>query len=168
MYFFSIFWFSTTMRNNSKVFVSVVLSTMVLSIIGMTTTIESIYADHEDGFSEELELLNQSLTSLQNQDKKAAKTTLFDAEELMEDLPNKDVETAKKRVEAGIKMVNEDDFTSAISHTQEAIKTLSKLKWNYRKWETSILFFHQFYIISFNEKYTTYQNKFFVKVESSM
>jgi hypothetical protein len=45
----------------------------------------------------------------------------------MEDLPNKDVETAEKRVEAGIKMVNEDDFNSAISHTQEAIKALSKL-----------------------------------------
>ena len=116
------------MRNNSKIFVFVVLSTMILSIIGITTTIESSYADHEDGFSEELELLNQSLTALQNQDKKAAKTTLFDAEELMEDLPNKDVETAEKRVEAGIKMVNEDDFNSAISHTEEAIKTLSKLK----------------------------------------
>ena len=116
------------MRNISKVFVSVVLSTIFLSIIGITTTIESIYADHEDGFSEELELLNQSLAALQDQDKKGAKTTLFDAEELMEDLPNKDVETAEKRVEAGIKMVNEDDFNSAISHTQEAIKTLSKLK----------------------------------------
>jgi hypothetical protein len=116
------------MRNISKVFVSVVLSTTVLSIIGITTTIESIYGDHEDGFSEELGLLNQSLTALQNQDKKAAKTTLFDAEELMEDLPNKEVETAEKRVEAGIKMVNEDDFNSAISHTQEAIKTLSNLK----------------------------------------
>lgn len=116
------------MNNISKVLVSVVLSTMILSIIGITTTIESIYADHEDGFSEELELLNQSLTALQNQEKKTAKTILFDAEELMEDLPNKDVETAEKRVEAGIKMVNEDNFNSAISHTQEAIKTLSNLK----------------------------------------
>ena len=75
-----------------------------------------------------MNLLNQTLTALENQDKNAKKT-LFDAEGIIEDKmkDNPEIGNAEKRVEAAIKMVSEGNFQAAIDHTNEAIKTLSGL-----------------------------------------
>ncbi len=80
------------------------------------------------GFDKELNLLNQSLTALENHDKNAKKT-LFDAEGMVEDKikDNPEIGSAEKRIEAAIKMVGEDNFQAAIDHTKEAIKTFSDL-----------------------------------------
>ena len=73
-------------------------------------------------------MLNQSITALENHDKNAKKT-LFNAEGIIEEKmkDNLEIVNAEKRVEAAIKMVNEDNFQAVIEHTKEAIKTLSDL-----------------------------------------
>ncbi|HJU60314.1 MAG TPA: hypothetical protein VJ583_11225 [Nitrososphaeraceae archaeon] len=120
------------MKTSPKIFVVAVVSIVIsLSIFTMTNSNNSnnnnAYAQ-QDGFTQELNLLNQSITTLENQDKNAKKT-LFDAEEIIEEKmkDNPDIVNAEKRVEAAIKMVSEDNFQSAIEHTNEAIKTLSEL-----------------------------------------
>ena len=116
------------MKTFPKIFVvSVVSAILGLSIFAMTNSNNNAYAQ-QDGFTKELNLLNQSVTTLENQDKNAKKT-LFDAEEIIEEKMknNPDIVNAEKRVEAAIKMISEDNFQSAIEHTNEAIKTLSEL-----------------------------------------
>ena len=107
-------------------FVFVLLTVIGLSIFTMANT--NVFAQ-QNGFTEELKLLNQTIPALENQDKNAKKT-LFDAEEIMEDKlkDNPGAVNAEKRIEAAIKMVGEDNFQAAIDHTNEAIKTLSELK----------------------------------------
>jgi hypothetical protein len=82
----------------------------------------------QNGFTEELKLLNQTIPALENQDKNAKKT-LFDAEGMVEDKikDNPEIGNAEKRIEAAIKMVSEGNFQAAIDHTNEAIKTFSEL-----------------------------------------
>ena len=106
-------------------FVFVILTVIGLSIFTMANT--NVFAQ-QNGFTEELKLLNQTIPTLENQDKNAKKT-LFDAEEIMEDKlkDNPGAVTAEKRIEAAIKMVNEDNFPAAIEHTKETIKTLNDL-----------------------------------------
>ena len=111
--------------STTKVFV-VVMSTLIgLSIFTMTNS--NVFAQ-QNGFTEELNLLNQTIPALENQDKNAKKL-LFDAEEIMEDKlkDNPDAVTAEKRIEAAIKMVGEDNFQAALDHTNEAIKSLNEL-----------------------------------------
>ena len=118
------------MKTIPKIFVvaSIVIG---LSIFAMTNFNNSnnnnAYAQQND-FTKELNLLKQSVTTLENQDKNVKKT-LFDAEEIIEEKmkDNPDIVNAEKRVEAAIKMVSEDNFKSAIEHTNEAIKTLNEL-----------------------------------------
>ena len=106
-------------------FVFVLLTVIGLSIFTMANT--NVFAQ-QNGFTEELKLLNQTIPTLENQDKNAKKT-LFDAEEIMEDKlkDNPGAVTAEKRIEAAIKMVGEDNFQAALDHTKEAIKSLNEL-----------------------------------------
>ena len=115
------------MKDFTKIFV-VALSTIIgLSIFTMTNSNNHIFAQQTE-FDDELNILNQSVTALENQDKNAKKT-LFDAEEIMEDKlkDNPGAVTAEKRIEAAIKMVGEDNFQAALDHTKEAIKSLNEL-----------------------------------------
>jgi hypothetical protein len=82
----------------------------------------------QNKFTEELTLLNQTITALENQDKNAKKT-LFDVEGIMEEKlkDNPEAVNAEKRVEAAIKMISEDNFQAALDHTTEAIKSLKSL-----------------------------------------
>jgi hypothetical protein len=109
----------------TKVFVLVMSTLIGLSIFTMTNS--NVFAQ-QNGFTEELNLLNQTIPALENQDKNAKKT-LFDAEEIMEEKlkDNPDAVTAEKRIEAAIKMVGEDNFQAALDHTKEAIKSLNEL-----------------------------------------
>jgi hypothetical protein len=88
-----------------------------------------VFAQQQNGFDKELNLLNQAITALENQDK-SAKKSLFDSEGIIEDKMkiNPGIVNAEKRVEAAIKMVGEDNFQAAIDHAKEAIKTLNDLK----------------------------------------
>ena len=81
----------------------------------------------QNGFTEELKLLNQTIPALEHRDKNAKKT-LFDAEEIMEDKlkDNPGAVNAEKRIEAAIKMVGEDNFQAALDYTKEAIKSLNE------------------------------------------
>jgi len=109
----------------TKHFVFVLLTVIALSIFTMANT--NVFAQ-QNGFTEELKLLNQTIPTLENQDKNAKKT-LFDAEEIMEDKlkDNPGAVNAEKRIEAAIKMVNEGNFQAALDHTNEAIKSLNEL-----------------------------------------
>jgi len=106
-------------------FVFVIITVIGLSIFTMAKT--NVFAQ-QNGFSEELKLLNQAIPALENQDK-SAKKSLFDAEGIMEDKlkDNPGAVNAEKRIEAAIKMVNEDNFQAALDHTNEAIKSLNEL-----------------------------------------
>ena len=106
-------------------FVFVLLTVIGLSIFTMANT--NVFAQ-QNGFTEELKLLNQTIPTLENQDKNAKKT-LFDAEEIIEDKlkDNPGAVNAEKRIEAAIKMVNEGNFQAALDHTNEAIKSLNEL-----------------------------------------
>ena len=99
----------------------------VISLSIFTMTNPNVFAQ-KNGFTEEVNLLNQAIPALENQDKNAKKT-LFDAEEIMEDKlkDNPGAVTAEKRIEAAIKMVGEDNFQAALDHTKEAIKSLNEL-----------------------------------------
>jgi hypothetical protein len=110
--------------STTKVFV-LVMSVIGLSIFTMTNSI--VFAQ-KNGFTEEVNLLNQAIPALENQDKNAKKL-LFDAEEIMEDKlkDNPDAVTPEKRIEAAIKMVGEDNFQAALDHTKEAVKSLTEL-----------------------------------------
>jgi hypothetical protein len=102
------------------------MSTIIsLSIFTMTNS--NVFAQ-QNKFTEELNLLNQSITALENQDKNAKKT-LFNIEGIMEEKlkDNPEAVNAEKRVEAAIKMISEDNFQAALDHTKEAIKSLSNL-----------------------------------------
>ena len=109
----------------TKVFILVISTLIGWSIFTMTNS--NVFAQ-QNGFTEELNLLNQTITTLENQDKNA-KNTLFDVEGIMEDKlkDNPDAVTAEKRIEAAIKMVGEDNFQAALDHTNEAIKSLNEL-----------------------------------------
>ena len=67
--------------STTKVFVLVMSTLIGLSIFTMTNS--NVFAQ-QNGFTEELNLLNQTIPALENQDKNAKKT-LFDAEEIMEE-----------------------------------------------------------------------------------
>ena len=115
------------MKDFTKIFV-VALSTIIgLSIFAMTNSNNHIFAQQTE-FDDELNILNQSVTALENQDKNAKKT-LFDAEGIIEEKmkENPEIGNAEKRIEAAIKMVGEDNFQAAIDHTKEAIKTFNDL-----------------------------------------
>jgi hypothetical protein len=109
----------------TRQFVFVIITIIGLSIFTMAKTI--VFAQ-QNGFTEELKLLNQAIPALENQDKNAKKT-LFDAEEIMEDKlkDNPGAVNGEKRIEAAIKMVNEGNFQAALDHTNEAIKSLNEL-----------------------------------------
>jgi hypothetical protein len=111
--------------STTKVFVLVMSTVISLSIFTMTNS--NIFAQ-KNGFTEEVNLLNQVIPALENQDKNAKKA-LFDAEEIMEGKlkDNPGAVTAEKRIEAAIKMVGEDNFQAALDHTKEAIKSLNEL-----------------------------------------
>lgn len=111
--------------STTKVFVLVMSTVISLSIFTMTNS--NIFAQ-KNGFTEEVNLLNQAIPALENQDKNAKKA-LFDAEEIMEGKlkDNPGAVTAEKRIEAAIKMVGEDNFQAALDHTKEAIKSLNEL-----------------------------------------
>src|SRR5215212_113304 len=111
--------------STSKVFVFVMSTVIGMSIFTMTNS--NVFAQQK-GFTEELNLLNQTVTALENQDKDAKKT-LFDVEGMMEDKlkDNPEAVNAEKRVEAAIKMISEDNFQAALDHTKEAKKSLSAL-----------------------------------------
>jgi hypothetical protein len=118
-----------TFTNISLVAVaSIVIGLSIFAIINPNNN--NVFAQQQNGkFDKELNLLNQSLTALENQDKNAKKT-LFEAEGMIEDKikDNPEIGNAEKRIEAAIKMVGEGNFQAAIDHTNEAIKTLSELK----------------------------------------
>ena len=111
--------------STTKVFVLVMSTVISLSIFTMTNS--NVFAQ-KNGFTEEVNLLNQAIPTLENQDKNAKKA-LFDAEEIMEGKlkDNPGAVTAEKRIEAAIKMVGEDNFQAALDHTKEAIKSLNEL-----------------------------------------
>jgi competence protein ComGC len=111
--------------STTKVFVLVISTVIGLSIFTMTNS--NVFAQ-QNGFTEEINLLNQTIPALENQDKNAKKT-LFDVEGIMEDKlkDNPDAVNAEKRIEAAIKMIREDNFQAALDHTKEAIKSLSDL-----------------------------------------
>jgi len=111
--------------STTKVFVFIMSTVIGLSIFTMTNS--NVFAQ-KNGFTQEVNLLNQAIPLLENHDKNAKKT-LFDAEEIMEDKlkDNPDAVTAEKRIEAAIKMVGEDNFQAALDHTNEAIKSLNEL-----------------------------------------
>jgi hypothetical protein len=121
------------MKTIPKIFVvsvvSIVIGLSVFNMANFDNVNKNIAYAQQDGFTKELNLLNQSVTTLENQDKNAKKT-LFNAEEIIEEKMknNPDIVNAEKRVEAAIKMVSEDNFQFAIEHTNEAIKTLNELK----------------------------------------
>ena len=95
-----------------------------LSIFAIINPNNNVFAQQQNAkFDKELNLLNQSLTALENQDK-IAKKTLFEAEGMIED---KIKDNPEKRIEAAIKMVGEGNFQAAIDHTNEAIKTFNDL-----------------------------------------
>lgn len=118
------------MKTFTNIFLVAVASIVIgLSIFAITNSNNNAFAQQQNGgFDKELNLLNQTLTALENQDKNAKKT-LFDAEGIIEDKmkDNPGIANAEKRVEAAIKMVSEGNFQAAIEHTNEAIKTLSGL-----------------------------------------
>ena len=99
----------------------------IISLSIFTTTNSNIFTQ-QNKFTEELNLLNQSITALENQDKNAKKT-LFNIEGIMEEKlkDNPEAVNAEKRVEAAIKMISEDNFQAALDHTKEAITSLSNL-----------------------------------------
>lgn len=105
----------------------VAISSLVMGLSILTVTNFHVYAQ-ENKFTEELTLLNQTVTQLENEDKDAKKI-LFQIESIMEDKikDNPDAKDAEKRIEAAIKMVSEENFQAALDHAQEAIKTLSAL-----------------------------------------
>ena len=78
------------MKNYTNIFLVAVASiVIVLSIFAITNANNNnnnVFAQQQQngGFDKELNLLNQSLTALNNQDK-SAKKSLFDAEGMMED-----------------------------------------------------------------------------------
>ena len=111
--------------STTKLFVLVMSTVISVSLFTMTNS--NVFAQ-KNGFTEEVNLLNQAIPALENQDKNAKKT-LFDAEEIMEDKlkDNPGAVTAEKRIEAAIKMVGEDNFQAALDHTKEAIKSLNEL-----------------------------------------
>ena len=111
--------------STTKVFVFVISTIIGLSIFTLTNS--NVFAQQK-GFTEEVNLLNQAIPSLENHDKNSKKI-LFDAEEIMEDKlkDNPDAVTAEKRIEAAIKMVGEENFQAALDHTNEAIKSLNEL-----------------------------------------
>ena len=111
--------------STTKLFVLVMSTVISVSLFTMTNS--NVFAQR-NGFTEEVNLLNQAIPALENQDKNAKKT-LFDAEEIMEDKlkDNPGAVTAEKRIEAAIKMVGEDNFQAALDHTKEAIKSLNEL-----------------------------------------
>jgi TolA-binding protein len=111
-----------------KVFVVPVMTAVVIMSLSIFTVTNSNVFAQQNNFIEELNLLNQTITTLENQDKKA-KNTLFDVESLMEDKikNNPEATNAEKRVEAALKMVSEENYQAALDHTKEAIKTLSTL-----------------------------------------
>ncbi|HEX6673251.1 MAG TPA: hypothetical protein VF084_13545 [Nitrososphaeraceae archaeon] len=118
-----------TFTNISLAAVTIVVVTSIvtsLSLFAVTSPNNIAFAQKNDGFDKELKLLNQTLTTLGNQDK-SAKKSLFDAEGIIEDKmkDNPEIVNAEKRVEAAIKMVGEGNFQAAIDHTNEAIKTLN-------------------------------------------
>jgi len=110
----------------NQIFV-VAISTLVMGLSILTVTNFHIYAQ-ENNFTEELTLLNQTVTQLENEDKDAKKI-LFQIESTMEDKikDNPDATDAEKRIEAAIKMISEENFQAALEHAKEAIKTLSTL-----------------------------------------
>lgn len=111
--------------STTKVFVLVMSTVISLSIFTMTNS--NVFAQ-KNGFTEEVNLLNQAIPALENHDKNSKKA-LFDAEEIMEGKlkDNPGAVTAEKRIEAAIKMVGEDNFQAALDHTKEAIKSLNEL-----------------------------------------
>lgn len=116
------------MKTSQKIFVvAIAIGLLIFTLANFNNNNNNAYAQQDD-FTKELKMLNQSVIALDNQDKNA-KQTLFDAEEISEEKMknNPDIVNAEKRVESAIKMVNEDNFQSAIEHTNEAIKTLNKL-----------------------------------------
>ena len=117
-----------TFTNISLVAVtSIVIGLSIFAIINPNNN--NVFAQQQNGkFDKELNLLNQSLTALENQDK-IAKKTLFEAEGMIEDKikDNPEIGNAEKRIEAAIKMVGEGNFQAAIDHTNEAIKTFNDL-----------------------------------------
>ena len=122
-----------TFTNISLVAVaSIVIGLSIFAIINANNN-NNVFAHHQQQngseFDKELNLLNQSLTALENQDKNAKKT-LFEAEGMIEDKikDNPEIGNAEKRIEAAIKMVGEGNFQAAIDHTNEAIKTFSGFK----------------------------------------
>lgn len=110
----------------NQIFV-VAISALVMGLSILTVTNFHVYAQ-ENKFTEELTLLNQTVTQLENEDKDAKKI-LFQIESIMEDKmkDNPDATDAEKRIEAAIKMVSEENFQAALDHAREAIKTLSAL-----------------------------------------
>lgn len=117
------------MKDFTKIFVVPLLIIIGLSIFAMINFNNHVFAQQQNGFDKELNLLNQAITALENQDK-SAKKLLFDSEGIIEDKMkiNPGIVNAEKRVEAAIKMVGEDNFQAAIDHAKEAIKTLNDLK----------------------------------------
>ena len=117
-----------TFTNISLAAVTIVVVTSIVTSLSLfaVTNPNNIAFAQNDGFDKELKLLNQTLTTLGNQDK-SAKKSLFDAEGIIEDKmkDNPEIVNAEKRVEAAIKMVGEGNFQAAIDHTNEAIKTLN-------------------------------------------
>jgi len=117
------------MKTFTNIFLLAVASTVIgLSLFAITNSNNNNAFAQQNGFIEELNLMNQSITALENQDKNAKKT-LFDTEEIIEEKmkDNPEIVNAEKRVEAAIKMVSEGNFPAAIDHTKEAIKTLNDL-----------------------------------------
>jgi len=116
------------MKDFTKIFVVPLLTIIGLSIFAMINSNNHVFAQQQNGFDKELNLLNQAITALENQDK-SAKKSLFDSEGIIEEKMknNPEIGNAEKRVEAAIKMVNEGNFQAAIEHTKEAIKTLNDL-----------------------------------------
>ena len=112
------------------VIASIVIGLSIFAITNSNNNNNNVFAQQQQNgdFDKELNLLNQSLTALENQDKNAKKT-LFDAEGMVEDKikDNPEIGNAEKRIEAAIKMVSEGNFQAAIDHTNEAIKTFSEL-----------------------------------------
>jgi len=117
------------MKTFTNIFLLAVTSTVIgLSFFAIPNSSNINAFAQQNGFTEELNLMNQSITALENQDKNAKKT-LFDAEEIIEEKmkDNPEIVNAEKRVEAAIKMVSEGNFPAAIDHAKEAIKTLNDL-----------------------------------------
>ena len=114
-------------KPTKKELLVIAMSTLVIGLNVFTVTNFQIYAQ-ENGFTEELTLLNQTVTQLENEDKDSKKI-LFQIESVLEDKikDNPDATNAEKRIEAAIKMISEENFQAALEHAKEAIKTLSTL-----------------------------------------